>query len=91
MLVFGLIHDHGLEPPEDLQRRPPERTWHLPWRPLAWVAAWCWLMALVPVVDDAFGGLAGYVVVLLAVALAFWRLERWCSRQYWHGLREYKL
>jgi uncharacterized membrane protein len=48
-------------------------------------------MALVPVASDAFGGLAGFGVLMLAVALGFWRLERWCTRQYWHGLREYKL
>jgi hypothetical protein len=48
-------------------------------------------MALVPVVSRAFGGLAGYGVLLAAVALIFWRIERWCARQYWHGLREYKL
>jgi uncharacterized membrane protein len=48
-------------------------------------------MALVPVVNSAFGGLAGFGVLMLAVALVLWRLERWCARQYWHGLREYKL
>jgi hypothetical protein len=47
-------------------------------------------MALVPIVTRAFGGLAGYAVLLLAVALVFWRLDRWCARQYWGGLREYK-
>ncbi len=93
MLVLGLIHDGGWgQPPEEdepEQRR--ERSWHLPWRPLAWVAAWCWLMALVPVVSGAFGGLAGFGVLMLAVALGLWRADRWCARQYWHGLREYKL
>jgi uncharacterized membrane protein len=48
-------------------------------------------MALVPVVNSAFGGLAGFGVLMLAVALVLWRLERWCARQYWQGLREYKL
>jgi hypothetical protein len=48
-------------------------------------------MALVPVANQTFGGLAGFVVLLLAVALALWRLDRWCSRQYWRGLRDYKL
>jgi hypothetical protein len=62
----------------------------LPWRPLAWFAAWCWLMALVPVASDVVGGLAGFVVLMLAVALVCWRGERFCRRQYWHGLREYK-
>jgi hypothetical protein len=96
MLVFGLIHDGGWEPsrrepPEDPRTPPPGRSWHLPWRPLAWVAAWCWLMALVPVASDDIGPLAGYVVVMAAVALAFWRINRWCARQYWSGLRDFKL
>jgi hypothetical protein len=96
MLVFGLVHDGGWEPPEHARDSPedqPERhpwTWRLPWRPLAWFAAWCWLMALVPVVSGAFGGLAGFGVLMLAFGLVCWRLERFCSRAYWHGLREYK-
>jgi hypothetical protein len=92
MLVFGLVHDRGWDPPADAEGPPeqPERRWRLAWRPLAWVALWCWLMALVSVVSSLFGGLAGYAVLMLAVALLFWRLERWCSRQYWQGLREYQ-
>jgi hypothetical protein len=96
MLVFGLVHDgrweppeHSWEPPED---EPPRRrwTWRLPWRPLAWFAAWCWLMALVPVVNSAFGGLAGFGVLMVAFGLVCWRLERFCARAYWNGLRDYK-
>jgi len=97
MLVFGLVHGGGWEPPEHdfglPEDEPPERrpwTWRLPWRPLAWFAVWCWLMALVPVINSAFGGLAGFGVLMLAFALVCWRLERFCARQYWHGLREYK-
>ncbi len=93
MLVFGLIRDRGWEEPpkDDEPPEPREHSWHVPWRPFAWVAAWCWLMALVPVVSNAFGGLAGFGVLMLAVALVVWRVDRWCARQYWHGLREYKL
>jgi hypothetical protein len=90
MLVFGLVHDRGWEPPEDPPERRPARSWRLPWRPLAWVATWCWLMALVPVAGHAFGALAGYGVLLLSVALVYWRVDRWCARQYWHGLREHR-
>jgi hypothetical protein len=96
MLVFGLLHDgkwdlpeHGSESPDDEPERRPW-TWRAPWKPLAWFAAWCWLMALVPVVSSAFGGLAGFGVLMLAVGLACWRLERVCARAYWGGLREYK-
>ena len=97
MLVFGLLHGDGWEPPDDgweptgddlPERRP--WTWRLPWRPLAWFAAWCWLMAIVPIVTKWIGGLAGFGVLMLAVGLAYWRLERFCRRQYWAGLREYK-
>ena len=93
VLVLGLIHDSGWEPPDQPPEPPPpgRRGWHLPWRPFAWIAAWCWLMALVPVVSSAFGGLAGYGMLLLALGLALWRAERWCAKQYWSGLREYKL
>ena len=56
-----------------------------------WVAVWCWLMALVPVVSSAFGGLAGFGVLMAALALAVWRIDRWCAKQYWAGLREYKM
>jgi len=99
MLVFGLVHgsgweppDHGWEPPEDDPPKRREWDWHMvPWRSLAWLALWCVLMAIVAPVSSAFGGLAGFGVLMAAVALAFWRLERFCARQYWNGLREYKL
>lgn len=101
MLVFGLVHGNGWEPPGRGQEPPdddrperPHREWNwqmVPWRSLGWLALWCVLMAIVPFVSSNFGGLAGFGVLMAAVALAFWRLERFCARQYWHGLREYKL
>ncbi|MBV9942074.1 MAG: hypothetical protein JO262_08110 [Solirubrobacterales bacterium] len=97
MLVFGLVQGDRWEPPDDgsepqADDRPERRpwTWRLPWRPFAWFAAWCWLMALAPVVSRAFGGLAGFGVLMLALGLGCWRLERFCARQYWGGLREHK-
>ena len=97
MLVFGLVHGDGWDPPERGCGPPDDDeppcggwSWRLPWRPLAWFAVWCWLMAIVPVVSSAAGGLAGFGVLMVAFALACWRLERLCARGYWHGLREYK-
>jgi hypothetical protein len=93
MIVLGLVHDRPWDPPPEPQDQPPQgahRRWHVPWRPLAWFATWCWLMALVPIVSGAFGGLAGYGVLLVAVTLVGWRVDRWCARQYWAGLREHK-
>ena len=99
MLVFGLVHDsgreppdRGWEPPEDEVPKRREWDWHMvPWRSLGWLTVWAVLMAIVPFVSSTFGGLAGFGVLMAAVALAFWRLERFCARQYWNGLREYKL
>ena len=91
MLMLGLVHDRPWEPPPDPGDDEGRRwTWRPNWRPLAWAAVWCWLMALVPIVNSAVGGLAGYGVLIIAVALAAWRIDRWLSRQYWHGLREHK-
>jgi hypothetical protein len=104
MLVLGLVHGNGWEPPDHgwAPDPPPEedapgrRDWNLdwrklPWRALAWLGVWAFLMAIVPFVSSTFGGLAGFLVLMVAVALAFWRLERFCARQYWDGLRDFKL
>jgi hypothetical protein len=99
MLVFGLVHgsdweppEYGPEPPVDPIRKHGEWNWQMvPWGGLARLALWCVLMAIVPFVSSTFGGLAGFAVLMAAVALAFWRLERFCARQYWQGLRDYKL
>jgi hypothetical protein len=81
--VLLLIHeprdDGGDEPP-----RPARPLPHIPWRPFAWVAAFCWLLFAA----GQIGGLAGYGLVLLAVSLGSWRLDRWLARQYWGGLSE---
>jgi hypothetical protein len=40
-------------------------------------------------VSGWFGNLAGYGVLMLAVALVAWRLDRWCGRASWTGMRDY--
>jgi hypothetical protein len=91
-MFVGLVRSSDWEPspPPEPSERPRGRSWSVPWRALAWVALWWGLMAAVPLADHLLGGLAGYGVLLLAVTLGLWRLDRWCSRQYWHGLREYQ-
>ncbi|MEA2217909.1 MAG: hypothetical protein QOJ35_535 [Solirubrobacteraceae bacterium] len=90
MLFVGLVRGDGWEPPDEVPAPPPAPRWHVPWRALAWVAAWWGLLALVPLVEHAFGGLVGYAFLLAVVALGFWRVERWCAGQYWRGLRDYQ-
>jgi hypothetical protein len=94
MLALGLVQGDQWRPddgaPDEPGDAPRAWTWRLPWRPLAWFAAWAWLMALVPVVNDALGALAGYGVLMLAIVLAGWRLNRVFARGYWYGMRDYK-
>jgi hypothetical protein len=85
-----LLQDRGWEPPFEEEPARHPRSWHLPWRPLAWFAIWAWLMALVPMVSGWFGNLAGFGVLMLAVALVVWRLDRLCRRMSWSGMRDYK-
>jgi hypothetical protein len=85
-----LLPDRSWELPGDEEPERPPRRWHLPWRPLAWFALWAWLMALVPIVGSAFGNLAAYGVLLAAIALVLWRLDRLCQRLNWTGMRDYK-
>jgi hypothetical protein len=89
MFFVGLVGERRWEPPGDVPK-PPEPAWHVPWRELAWLAGVAALLFLSPVAGHALGGFAGYVVLLLAIALGIWRVERWCSRQYWRGLRDYQ-
>ncbi len=75
-----LIDTRGWEPEDEGERidaaagagrsRP-----HLPWRPFAWIAAFAWLL----VIAGAVGGFAGYCILLFAIALGSWRLERWAG------------
>jgi hypothetical protein len=90
MLALGLVLGKGWEPPDEPPAPDPGRSWRVPWRAVAWLAAAIGLMFLGPVADHAFGGLAGYLVLLLGVAVGLWRLERFCSGQYWRGLRDYQ-
>jgi hypothetical protein len=85
-MFVGLVRDPGWEPEPEGDPDPSRRPWpRPPWRPFAWFAGWCWLMLLAGIV----GGFAGYLIVLAAVALGCWRLDRWLARQYWGGLSEW--
>jgi hypothetical protein len=85
-----LLHDRGWDAPLEEEPERPPRHWRLPWRPLAWFAIWCWLMALVPIIGHLVGNLAAYGVLLLSVALVGWRLDRLCQGLNWRGMQDYK-
>jgi hypothetical protein len=89
-VIVGLIRARSWEPPDDAPALERVPEWRVPWRTVAWLAGVVVLMLTVPVAERAFGGLAAYAVLLLAVTLGLWRVERFCSRQYWRGLRDYQ-
>jgi hypothetical protein len=91
-MFVGLVRSSDWEPPPPPEPSEPSRGrgWHVPWRAVALVATWWALLLAVPVANDALGPLAGYGLLLVAVTLGLWRLDRWCARQYWGGLREYQ-
>jgi hypothetical protein len=89
-MFVGLVRTDGWEPPDDFPGPRPDRSWRVPWRALAWLAAFWALMGLVPVADHLLGAAAGFGVLMLAFTLGIWRIERWCAAQYWRGLRDYQ-
>ena len=89
-MFVGLVRDPEWQPPEGFPEPHRGREWRVPWRALLWLAVFWSLLSLVPAVNDAFGPLAGYGLLVAAVSLGVWRLDRWCSRQYWRGLRDYQ-
>jgi hypothetical protein len=83
-MFVGLVRARDWEPPPP---PPPSRQpSDLPWRPIAALLGW----ALLLVVSAALGGFAGYLVLVAAIALGAWRLDRWSRGQYWGGLREHR-
>jgi hypothetical protein len=48
------------------------------------------MMALVPIVGSAISNVAAYGLLLAAIALVVWRLDRLCHRFSWTGMRDYK-
>ena len=89
-MFVGLVRDPRWEPPEGAPEPERRRTWRIPWRAIAAVAVFCTMLWLVPVVDHAFGPLAGYGFLLAAITFGGWRFDRWLGPQYWRGLKDYQ-
>jgi hypothetical protein len=85
MPFVGLVRSSEWEPPPPGDDEPRPRR-DIPWRAIAWLAAFFAVLLVAP----ALGGLAGYVVILVAVAVGLHRVDRACSRQYWRGLRDHQ-
>lgn len=91
MPFVGLVSDPRWEPPEGSEPDPERRrAGRFPWRALLWIAVMIGVLLLVPVVTDLAGAFAGYLLLCFAIGLGFWRVDRWCARQYWRGLRDYQ-
>jgi hypothetical protein len=94
-MFVGLVKDPGRDwrPWDDTPDPSPHRSWRVPWRLIFHVAVWVAIVsgmfAAVPLVDHEIGEFAGYVLILLSVAVGVWRVDRWFDHGYWEGLREY--
>jgi len=89
-MFVGLVSDPRWEPPEGAPEPERRRTWRIPWGAIAAVAVFCAMLRLVPVVDDAFGPLAGYGVLLAAITFGGLMVDRWIGPQYMRGLKDYQ-
>jgi hypothetical protein len=89
-MFVGLVSDPRWEPPEGFPPHEPHREWHVPWRELAWIALFWAGLLLIPTAQHLLGTLAAYLLLLLVLAVGAWRLNRWCSRVYWRGMKDYQ-
>jgi hypothetical protein len=62
----------------------------VPWRELAWIAAFWAGLLLVPTAQHVAGSVVAYVFLLLVLGVGAWRLNRWCARVYWRGMKDYQ-
>jgi hypothetical protein len=89
-MFVGLVKDPGAGwgLPDDIPQEPRRERFTLPaipWQPLVWLAAFI----LAFVVSRMVGGWAGYVLMLLAVAVGSWRLDRQLGPTT-RGMRDYQ-
>jgi hypothetical protein len=89
-MFVGLVKDPGAGwgLPDDNPHEPRRETFTLPaipWQPLVWLAAFILAFA----VSRMVGGWAGYVLMLLAVAVGSWRLDRQLGPTS-RGMRDYQ-
>ena len=77
MFVEGGSWRPDPEPPPEPE--PRRSLPHVPWPPFAWFALFCWVL----VGAAELGGVLGYGVVLLAVGLGSWGLNRYAARWEW--------
>lgn len=95
-MFVGLVKDPGRDwrPPDDTPEPGPRRSWSVEWglvlRVVFWVAVVAGMFAAVPQVDHWLGSFAGYILILAAVSVGVWRVDRWCARQYWRGMRDFR-
>ena len=87
-MFVGLVSDPERQRPEGFPGR--RRRWPVPWRAIAVVAVFCFMLWLVHVVERAFGPFAGYACLLAAITFGGWQLDRGLGPGYWRGLKDYQ-
>ena len=89
-MFVGLVQDPGWHRPDDNEEPSRRRPWRVPRGVVIWTLVLIGMRALIPFAEHEIGDFAGYVLVVATLTVAVWRVDRWCSRQYWRGLRDYQ-
>lgn len=83
-MFVGLVDSRPRWEPDPPPERRRRRSFDIPWRAIRVLATVVAILALA----GAISGLAGYGLVLVAVAYGSWELDRAAS--YWFGLTEHR-
>jgi hypothetical protein len=89
-MFVGLVQDPRFHRPDDGDDPGRRRSWHFPRGLLIWAVVLVVMRMLVNVADHELGDFAGYVIVLVTLTVGVWRFDRWLSKLYWRGLRDYQ-
>jgi hypothetical protein len=89
-MFVGLVQDPRFGRGDDDGDPGRRRSWRFPRGLLIWAVVLVVMRELVTVADHEIGDFAGYIIVLVTLSVGVWRFDRWLSKLYWRGLRDYQ-